>query len=59
MDKINKTKLDPIELYTTMQLSLILKREDMPAFERDDETTDEDFRELLIEVGVALWWVWS
>ena len=59
MDKINKTKLDPIELYSTVQLTQILRREDMPAFERDDETTDEDYREQLIEVGVALWWVWS
>ena len=42
-----------------MKLAQILKREDMPALEKEEETTDEGYREQLIEVGVALWWVWS
>lgn len=52
MDRINKAKLDPLPLYE--KIEVILQREEKPVPEKEDEETDEDYRERLIVVGYAM-----
>ena len=60
VDKINKNKLDPITIYETHKVKLILYREEMAVPERNEndleeemeEETDEEYRERLIKVRV-------
>lgn len=52
MDRINKAKLDPLPLYDNIEV--ILKREDKPVPEREDDETDEHYRERLIAVNRAV-----
>lgn len=62
VDKINKNKLDPITIYSTLKISVMLTREEMkvPIKNEDNdaeddgeeqEETDEAFRERLIKVS--------
>ena len=59
VDKINKKKLDPVTIYETPKVELILTREEMAVPERNNENdleeevveeTDEEYRERLIKV---------
>ncbi len=54
MDLINKNKLDPITMYTTIKIELMLTREEMavPDKEDDDEEDDDVQRAKLIQVCV-------
>jgi len=53
VDKINKAKLDPITIYETAKIKLILTREEMDVPEKEEEDgveEDEDaYRERLIK----------
>lgn len=56
MSKINKNKLDPITIYETNKIELILTREELALPERDDEDDDEEetpeaYKERLIQVS--------
>ena len=55
VDKINKAKLDPITIYETLKIKLILSREEMDVPEKEEEDGVEedeaDYRERLIKVG--------
>ncbi len=42
MDLINKSKLDPISMYTTMKIALMLTREEMALPDKDDEDEEDD-----------------
>lgn len=57
VDKINKAKLDPITIYETVKIALILTREEMdvPGKEEEDgvEEDEADYRERLIKVGAT------
>ena len=60
VDKINKKKLDPITMYTTDKIKLMLTREEMKVPEQnedknadDDDETDEEFRTRLIKVCIS------
>lgn len=57
VDKINKAKLDPITIYETPKIKLILQREEMDVPEKEEEDgaeeDEEDYRERLIKVGVT------
>ena len=48
MDRINKAKLDPLPMYE--KIDIILTREEKPVPEKEDEETDEHYRQRLIEV---------
>ena len=52
--KINQAKLDPITLYETTKVQVVLMREDkdVPQKEDDDED-DKDYRERLIKVPLV------
>lgn len=61
VDKINKEKLDPITIYETEKIQLILRREEMDVPDKEEEDgVEEDadaYRERLIKVGVtAIHW---
>lgn len=49
VNKINQAKLDPVTMYETEKVKVILLREEKEVPEKDDED-DEDFRVKLIEV---------
>jgi len=58
VDKINKKKLDPITMYPTLKIKLMLEREEMeiPKINDDndpgdDEETEEAYRDRLIKVN--------
>jgi len=57
VDKINKAKLDPITIYETAKIKLILTREEMEVPEKEEEDgveeEEDDYRERLIKVGAA------
>ena len=53
MDKINSQKLDPLPMYETHQIELILKRDEKEVPEREDDEEDAAYRERLIEVRVS------
>ncbi len=56
VDKINKNKLDPITIYNTNQIKVMLSREELKVpvqnedENREQDQTDEQFREILIQV---------
>ena len=50
MDLINKNKLDPVTMYPTYKITVMLTREEMAVPDRDDDDEDEDYREKLIQV---------
>lgn len=61
VDKINKAKLDPITIYETLKIKVMLTREEMDVPEKEEEDgveEDEDvYRERLIKVGaIAIHW---
>ena len=49
---INKAELDPLPMYDTDKIVVILKREEKEVPEREDET-DEEYRARLIKVHVG------
>ena len=49
--KINKNGLDPITIYSTRKIQLMLERDDMEVLEQDDDDTDDQYREKLIKVS--------
>ena len=51
VDRINKAKLDPLPLYE--DIAIILKREEKPVPEKEEDETDEHYRERLIAVGAV------
>ena len=56
VDKINKAKLDPITIYETIKIKLMLSRDglEVPDKDVDGEEEDEDtYRERLVKVGVT------
>ena len=53
MDRINKAKLDPLPMYDTDKVIVILKREEKAVPDREDET-DEEYRKKIIDVGSVL-----
>ena len=54
MDRINKSKVDPLSMYTTPQIILILKREEKEAPEKEPDEEEQQYRERLIEVCVCV-----
>ncbi len=50
VDLINKNKLDPITMYTTMKIELMLTREEMDLPDKDDDDDDQVQRDKLIQV---------
>ena len=57
VDKINKAKLDPITIYETIKIKLMLSRDALEVPDKEDvdgEEEDEDtYKERLIKVGVT------
>ena len=53
MDLINKNKLDPISMYTTKKIEVMLTREEMALPDKDDEDDDDVQRAKLIQVCVG------
>ena len=53
VSKINKHNLDPIELYETIKIQQILRRQELEIPEKDEENqeSEEDYRKRLIEVS--------
>ena len=62
VDKINKNKLDPVTMYKTDKILLILTREELEFPEKEDddeegEETEEEKRKRMIEVrGASCLW---
>ena len=56
MDRLNKAKLDPLPMYDTDKIIVILKREEKAVPEREDETDDE-YRKKIIDVGSVLLYI--
>lgn len=55
VNKINKAKLDPVELYNPQQVKLILKREEVEQIpDQDDDEGDDDYKARLIEVKIPI-----
>lgn len=55
VNKINKAKLDPVELYNTQQVKLILKREEVDQIpDEDDDEGEDDYKAKLIEVKIPI-----
>lgn len=55
VNKINKAKLDPVELYNTQQVKLILKREEVEQIpDQEDDEEDDDYKARLIEVKIPI-----
>lgn len=55
VNKINKAKLDPVELYNTQQVKLILKREEVEQIpDEDDDEGEDDYKAKLIEVKIPI-----
>ena len=52
MDRINKAALDPLPMYATNQIALILTREEKEVPDKEDDD-DETYREKLIEVWLT------
>ena len=50
VDKINKNKLDPVTIYETAQIQRMLERNELPVPEKEDDDTDDQYRQRLIEV---------
>ena len=56
MDKINKAKLDPITIYETRKIQVMLTRDGLEVPEKEDAAEEEEeatYRERLIKVGVT------
>ena len=57
MDKINKAKLDPVTIYETDKIKLILTRDGLEVPEKEDADGEEEddgaYRERLIKVGMT------
>ena len=57
MDKINRAKLDPITIYETIKIKLMLARDGLKIPDKKDvygeEEDDVTYREWLIKVGVT------
>lgn len=52
VNKINKEKLDPVTMYETNIIRVMLSREELAVPEKeDDDEADEDYRERLIDVS--------
>ncbi len=52
MDLINKNKLDPITMYETIKIEVMLTREEMAVPDKDDDDDDDVQRDKLIQVCV-------
>ena len=52
MDLINKSKLDPISMYSTIKIEVMLTREEMAVPDKDDDDNDDVQRANLIQVCV-------
>ena len=50
MYKINKSKLDPVTLYPTEKIAVMLQREELAVPDKNDFDDDEQYSEGLIEV---------
>ena len=56
VDKINKAKLDPITIYETAKITLMLTRDGLEVADKDvdgEEEEDGTYRERLIKVGIT------
>lgn len=57
VDEINRARLDPITIYETEKIKLMLARDGMEVLEKDNvdggEEEDDNYRERLIKVGVT------
>ena len=57
VDKINKAKLDPITIYETRKIQVMLTRDGLEVPEKEDAAGEEEeeatYRERLIKVGVT------
>ena len=56
VDKINKAKLDPITIYETAKITLMLTRDGLEVPDKDvdgEEEEDGTYRERLIKVGIT------
>ena len=57
VDKINKAKLDPITIYETVKIKLMLSRDGLEVPDKEDadgeEEDDDTYRERLIKVGMT------
>ena len=47
---INKHGLDPITIYETDKVKLMLMREEIAVLEQEDDEDDQDYRQRLIQV---------
>ena len=55
VNKINKAKLDPVELYNPHQVKLILKREEVDQIpDEEDGEGEDDYKARLIEVKISI-----
>ena len=51
VDRINKAQLDPLPLYEKDgNIEIILKREEKPVPEKEEDETDDHYKQRLIEV---------
>lgn len=50
VNKINKAKVDPVELYSVHQVKGILKREEVDVPEQEDNEEDVGYQARLVEV---------
>ena len=51
MNIINKHGLDPVTMYETLKIKLMLTREEIAVPEQEDDEDDQQYRERLIQVG--------
>ena len=51
INKINKEKLDPVDMYNVHQVKLILKREELEVPKEEDDEEEEHYKGRLVEVG--------
>ena len=50
VNKINQAKLDPVTMYETDKVKVILLREEKEVPDKDDDENEDDFRVKLIQV---------
>ena len=51
MNIINKHGLDPVTMYETLKIKLMLTREEIAVPEQEDDEDDQQYRERLVQVG--------
>ena len=51
---INKHGLDPVTMYETLKIKLMLTREEIAVPEQEDDEDNQQYREILIQVALVV-----